>query len=282
MSVRAVLREIIPFGYSEAELNPADVFAAYTSAIDLIEGKPPTEDDPKLLDMSLKLFDNDGARRATIDTRAGTMMSAITLAATLVTGFGFTAFKDTSTLSGDAFWAMFVTLVVPLLYLTATVWLLFRIQGPVLRETPDPKDLLTQAEQAELAGQAAQAAHAAHAGQADPPSPYQRRLAVRMLRYTINNYRINNRVLSKLWMAQTCFRNALVVLVFGGIVTVALLTSPPPSASKLAQALARSGGCTDAPKLTRDAQGRWTGVCFVNGRTVNVVVDEEGRTSFPP
>ena len=52
-------------------------------------------------------------------------MSAITVAAALVTGVGFTTFKDVTGLSNAALASVFVTFVLALIYLTVTIVLLF-------------------------------------------------------------------------------------------------------------------------------------------------------------
>jgi hypothetical protein len=263
-----LFEEVVPLSTSDAQLNPAAEFQRYDQAVAAIEATAASADDPKLLDLSLKLFDNDAGRRTSIDSRAGAMMSAITLAATLVTGVGFTAFKDTSGLSHQAFWAMFLTFILALIYLTVTAVLLFQIQGRIFRSTPDPRDVVTPPPPA-----------------ADQPSPYQREVAVKMLRYTIANYKINNRVVNRLWIAQKCFRNALVILVIGGIVTTVFMVTAepvPPSGVRLAQIVARTAGCSDLPSLAIDRNGRWAGTCLHAGKPANVVVNADGTTVLSP
>jgi len=260
-----VLTEIIPLPTAEQHINPPHIFKPYTDAIQTIQTGAASADDPKLLDLSLKLFDNDAGRRASIDSRAGGMMSAITLAATLVTGVGFTTFKDTAGLSAPTFWAIFLTFVLALLYLTVTILLLFQIQGGVVRSTPDPGDVQTPP--------------------AATPSPYPRQVAAKVLTYTISNYQANNRVMNRLEIAQKCFRNALFILVAGGIITALLMLSTSafrPGGVKLAQALAIQAGCTDLPNLTADRNGRWTGTCLRSGRPANVLVNADGHAEFTP
>ncbi len=135
-----VFREIIPLPAPDNELNPAALFEPYDRAVSTIADAPPTVDDPKLLDLSLKVFEND-ANLASIDSRAGGMMSAIALAATLVMGVGFTTLKDAGSLPSSAVWMMFLSLLLSLTYLTATILHLFHIQGRVYRSTLDPTDL---------------------------------------------------------------------------------------------------------------------------------------------
>ena len=133
------------------------------------------------------------------------------------------------------------------------------------RATPDPNDLPTPP--------------------AASPSPYHRQLAVKILRYTVYNFRINNRMVNRLWVAQKCFRNALIVLVAGGIVTTTLFIAAapaPPSGLRMAQALARTAGCDDLPFLKMDRKGRWSGTCLQTGKIANVLVNGNGQTEFPP
>jgi hypothetical protein len=262
--MRNFFLELVPWPTGEVQLNPPSVFQRYEEAITNIEKREANADDDKLLDLSLKLFENDASHRAGIDSRASGMMAAISLAATLVTGVGFTTLKDTSSLSNDAFWTIFVTYVVALIYLGATVLLSFYIQGPITRETADPTDLVPPPPA--------------------QPSNYQRQLAVRLLRYTINNYKVNNHVAERLFSAQKCFRNAMLALVVGGIVTSIIMRAGAGASTglRLAQTLARMAGCVDLPPLTPDGSGRWHGLCLFQGRSANIVIDADGKASFQP
>ena len=285
MRLTDILGEIVPLPTPEAQLNPQPLFDHYAQAVHAIDTAPAGEDDDKLLDLSLKLFDNDAARRTSIDTRAGSMMSAITLAATLVTGVGFTTFNSVGGLSSKVFWSLLATFVLALIYLTVTIILLFQIQGRRFRATPDPSDLPTPPALPNVPVPANPPPVNAPAPPAAPPSRYPRQIAVRMLNYTIYNYRVNNQVINRLWIAQKCFRNALVVLVIGGIATTLLMATaapPPPDAERLAQALARSAGCTDLPALTVGKTGQWSGVCLRGGSPVSVAVLPNGETTLTP
>jgi hypothetical protein len=257
--------EIVPHYPQEADLNPANVFEKYEQAVRAIEGSARTVDDPRLLDLSIKLFEIDAGRYAWINSRATTLLGAISLAAALVTGVGFTTLKDTASPPLPVFITIVSTYVLALVYLCATSIICFRIQGAIVRVTPDPSDIVPPPSMT--------------------PSSYYRNVAVVMLRYTIENYRIGNRVAGMLWVAQKCFRNALIVLVIGGLVVVGLVVvsgPPPASALKLAQALARAAGCTDIPTLAPDQSGGWTGLCLSQGKTVHVKVDTDGRAILSP
>jgi hypothetical protein len=182
-----------------ATINPQEHFDTYEKAIIAIERGPPSVDDPKLLAQSWKMFDNEAARRGTIDARAAALMPALGLAATLVTGVGFTVLKDATIFVG-ARWIVLATLVLALVYLTRTTVLLFDIHGQVFRSTLDPSDLPT-----------------VNRDPADTTaSPYDRLVACKVLRYTVWNYRANNVQSQTLFVAQGAFRNAVIVIVAGG------------------------------------------------------------------
>ena len=261
-----IFLELVPLPISESELNPPGIFDKYEAAVATIKAGAATADDEKILNLSLKLFDNEVARKASIDSRASAMMTSITLAAALVTGVGFTMFKDVGSVSSAAFWSIFVSFAAALLYLTATAVLCIYIQGPIARATPDPTDLVPPP----------------HA----EPSAYPRHLAVSILDYTITNYKINNRAVSRVWLAQKCFRNALLTLVVGGIATAIIMMRPSIDAAsnglRLAQMLARSAGCADLPSLKLDSQGRWHGLCLFQGASAVVLVDADGRARIGP
>jgi hypothetical protein len=195
----SVLDFLWPRRSDVSDLNPAYYFASYENAVYDMERAAPSADDPKLLAQSWKIFDNEAGRRNSIDTRAGALMPAISLAATLVTGVGFTVLKD-ATLPIAAQWVILATYLLALVYLVRTMQLLFVIHGRIFRHTPDPSDLPTLA-----AGAAA-------------VSPYDRVLACKIMRYTIENYQINNVQSDALFVAQRTFRNAIIAVAIGGTI----------------------------------------------------------------
>ena len=202
----SLLGVLWPRRSNPADLNPTNIFDGYIATVATMAAAAPAADDEKLLDQSWKIFDNESGRRTSIDTRAAALMPAISLAATLVTGVGFTVLKDT-TLPVDALAVILATYVLALVYLVRTMLLLFVIHGQIFRHTPDPSDLPTPA-------------GAAAAGQ---PSPYDRGLACRIMRYTIENYRINNVQTNVLVVAQQSFRNAIIAIAVGGTVAGILI-----------------------------------------------------------
>jgi hypothetical protein len=194
----SILSQFWPVRDDPARINPADIFQIYEDAILGMEQGSPSADDSKLLAQSWKIFDNEGARRTTIDSRAAAMMPAISLAATLVTGVGFTVLKDES-IPVLARCIILASFLLALLYLVRTMVLLFKIHGKVFRSTLDPSDLPPPVSRART-------------------SPYDRKIACKILRYTVANYKVNNIQTDTLFVAQHAFRNAIIVIVLGGAV----------------------------------------------------------------
>jgi hypothetical protein len=108
--------------------------------------------------------------------------------------------------------------VLALVYLVRTAVLLFSIHGKVFRSTLDPSDLTPPSFHSRTA-----------------TSPYERKLACKILRYTVANYRVNNIQSDTLFVAQHAFRNAIIVVVVGGALAGILifLATLVPSANPL-------------------------------------------------
>jgi hypothetical protein len=199
---------------ASTELNPDRHFGGYSADINAMANDPPSSDDQKLLAQSWKLFDNEAGRRNSIDTRAAAIMSALGLAATLVTGVGFTVLKDTS-VPPAARWIILLFYILSLGYLVRTMLLLFQVHGDVPRYTPDPSDLLTATADLRPTPQALQTTPEGNIGIL---SAYDRRLACKIMAYTVENYKINNVQQETLFVAQKALRNAILAVVLGGTV----------------------------------------------------------------
>jgi hypothetical protein len=196
------------------DVNPPYAFAGYENSVyDIEHAGPSAEDDSTLLAQSWKIFDNESTRRNSIDSRAGALMPAIGLVASLVTGIGFTAFKDAA-IPLNPRWVILVTYVLALIYLVRTMLLLFVVHGRIFRYTPDPSDLSPTPPAAGTV------------------SRYDRDLACKIMRYTIDNYQINNVQADALFVAQQTFRNAILAIAIGGTIAGVLMfwhMMTPPS-----------------------------------------------------
>lgn len=199
-----LLNLIWPTTASETEINPSTVFAIYDQALEKLRRGRPTSDDPKLLDLSWQLFDKEAARRSSIDARAGILMAAPALAASLIVGVGFTTLKGLVTSTDAQTVVILVTYVLVLLYLFRTMFLVLKILGAVTRSTLGPDDVLPPATAAGAV------------------SDYSRRVSAKIIGYTIDNYRADNVQMDRLSVAQMSFRNAIAVIIIGGLVVAGL------------------------------------------------------------
>ena len=262
----SLIAEIFPLLSSERNINPDAPFIKYKTAIDILRDTPVTLivanvstsnlDEDGLLTASQRLFDSEQSRHSSIDGRAAGLMAAIGLAATLVTGIGFTTLNDTATLPKSAYIVAAVAYFVVLLYLAATVIAAFYVQGYLPRSTPDPADL----------------------------NPFSKKaLACKTLEYTMENYKVNNRAVFALYSGMKCFRNAVIILVLAGLAigTILIISATRHiDSSGLAQALARIAGCTDTPKVKANSQGKWKGTCLYKGQTTSLIISKEGVVAF--
>jgi hypothetical protein len=201
----SILGFLWPMRAEEGVINPEELFHNYEASLTEIEKGKPTTDDVKLLAQSWKMFDNETGRRTTIDSRASAIMPALGLVVTVVTGVGFTILKD-NTISLDARIVILAAFVIALVYLVRTMLLVFLVHGKVYRGTLDPSEIVPP--QQVPAGEA---------------SPYDRAIAIKLLGYTIGNYKANNTQSDNLFVAQQVFRNAIITLALGGVITVILI-----------------------------------------------------------
>jgi hypothetical protein len=194
-----------PMRESEGVINPNDLFASYGNSVAEIRNGEATKEDVKLLAVSWKMFDGEAARRTTIDSRASAIMPALGLVVTVVTGVGFTTLKD-NTISLDARIVVLAAFVIGLVYLVRTMLLVFLVHGKVYRGTIDPSEVAPPQQISE-----------------GEVSPYDRAIAVKLLGYTIGNYKANNVQSDNLFVAQQTFRNAIIILALGGLIAVILI-----------------------------------------------------------
>lgn len=208
----SVCDQIWPCRGSPNQINPDGVFQSYRDAIAALEREPILDDDPDLLAKSWKLFDNDKDRRSSIDSRAAALMPAIGLAATLVTGIGFTLMSQIGQFPTVAGWVIAITYVTALIFMTRTALLLFVVHGPIVRQTPDPSDLQPPGARKKM-------------------RDWDRYLACKILNYTIENYKTTNLQMDALRVAQAAFRNGILIIVIGGTIAgiiIFLAAGPPP------------------------------------------------------
>lgn len=202
MRLTPVLEQIYPRAQPEHAVNPAAIFSLYQQSLDQIVADQASTDDPRLLELAWKLFDQESARRTSIDARAGGVLPATSIVASLIVGVGFGALKEIAEVNRVIIYATFIA---SLVFLGRSILYALSVQGSVVRYTLGPDDI-------------------APAPPVPPvgPSRYERHIARKLIQYTINNYKINNMQMQYLRVAQQSLRNAIVTIIAGGLIVAAI------------------------------------------------------------
>ncbi|UOZ07586.1 hypothetical protein [Amycolatopsis sp. WQ 127309] len=184
---------------SDARINPPDVFRRYETRI--AELREDTRvPDGELLDQVRKMWADQEARLSSIDSRAGQLMAAAGIAASLTT----TAVGQKGILAfGTGKPLLVVTYLLALGYFAYCIIVALRVHGRRRRYKIGPDELLPPP-----------------VTEASPAVSYTRHLALELLDSLVKNYRSDNRQVEALHMAQWAFRNAVILLVLGGIATI--------------------------------------------------------------
>jgi hypothetical protein len=136
------------------------------------------------------MAEDEDARLSSVDSRAGQLLAAAGITATLVT----TAVnqKGLSPVASGRLW-LIVAYCVSLVYFVRCILLALRVHGARRRFVVGPDDLSVVT------------------------SDFQRHIAVLQLKALLGNYQTDNVKAELLYTAQRCFRNAIIVVGFGGL-----------------------------------------------------------------
>jgi hypothetical protein len=192
--VRGIADFLWPLPNSEEQLNPPEIFARYKHDVELLADDT-SIDEEYLLDAIERMTNAEDARLNSIDTRGGQLMAASGIAVSLITAVA------TQRLVADAVRGRLVFLVgyiAALIYFSRCILLTLRVHGQRRRHKLGPDELLPQT----------------------TVGGYRRQIARTMLQNLIENYRIDNKQAEALYLAQKCLRNAVLVLVAGGLSSV--------------------------------------------------------------
>jgi hypothetical protein len=191
----SLLSEVFPRRAADNLLNPDAVFEPYTEAIARVRQQadlPPSA----VLDMSRYVFGRDSDRSESINDRAGTLLGATGLIATLIV---FASPLVKGGIRGFTHQPVGIVALVAyalaLGYLGWSATVCLAVQGGATRYDLGPDDL----------------------GPAQKYPQYELGIAAKILEYTSSNYKVNNIVMAKLAVAQKCFRNAVILTIIAGI-----------------------------------------------------------------
>jgi hypothetical protein len=192
-------REAWPRAQEEDEINPGGVFQIYERVLaDLETGQLPVND-TELLRVTRQLFEDEAQRRASIDARAGLLFGATGISGSLIVGVAPGLLRSVPHAAvAPLSYAILACYVAALVLFGRTIVNAIRVQGFIIRFTLGPNDLLPSQNAA---------------------TSYERSLALKTLGFTIENYKVNNRQLELLVVAQHCFRNAVILVLLAGLGT---------------------------------------------------------------
>jgi hypothetical protein len=196
----ARLRSHLWLGLEEEETtNPADVFRSYDQALLRVQ----TLFDDRIIDEAILLcrhiFDTENARRDSIDNRSGILLQATGVTATLVIAFlGIlaTQVREPFSLAVVGLGASFI-----LLYLGRAAVESLRVLGKATRHVIGPTEVIPSE-------------------WPDEAVIYRQHCIQTYLAITVENYRVNNRMMERLAVAQHSYRNAVIILLGGGAVSL--------------------------------------------------------------
>jgi len=180
----------------EEALNPETLFASYHQGLQKIAGATSVAVTERLLEFAGYIFKEEDQRRGKIESKATTCIGATGILSALTIGLGSLVMENKLKGRNLAVSISLALFLVALLYLGRATILALKVFGRISRHTVGPDDLVPS--DGETEGQ------------------YAKRLSERLLAYTIENYKINNRQLGVVWAAQTCLRNGILVLVAAG------------------------------------------------------------------
>jgi hypothetical protein len=191
---------------AEAEINPANVYQRYTDALARLDHDPSPAQDKQLLDRAQKLFDDSSARRSAIDSAAGAILAANGIVVSLIVGIGFGSLKDLTQTARFELVVIYGFFAISLLFLARAIFYAIRIGiAEVFRSTLGPDDI------APLPAQDAEWDNIRGIS-------YDRRIAHKLIQYTIDNYKVNNIARMQLTLAQVSLRNGIMAIIIGGII----------------------------------------------------------------
>lgn len=183
----------MPVPRRDRTINPPELFAGYETRLAELRDDARIADD-ELLEQARKMWADQEARLSSIDSRAGRLMAAAGIAASLTTtAVGQKGFFGSA--AGNPL--LVVAYVLALAYFAYCILIALRVHGRRRRYKIGPDDLVP----------------------VRAPS-YARHLALELPASLIKNYQSDNRQVEALHMAQWAFRNAVILLVLGGVTAV--------------------------------------------------------------
>jgi hypothetical protein len=186
----------------ETAMNPPEIFETYDKAVSGLSHRVGDQHQDTLLEAAQHMYDAETDRRGAIETRAGVVVGAAGLLGSLVVAAGQLAVTRTAPHLSPAGWIMVAFYILSLVYFALAIFAALASQGSreeVRGNVIDPTDLTPSSPFSR-----------------DQKGAYDLQLAKTLLRYTTENYKIDNRLTYRLRAAQRCLRNAVLAILVAG------------------------------------------------------------------
>lgn len=199
--LRAMLTHVWPKVEPEHEINPPEIFSGYERTIHAYVPSLSDELIPTVLAQSQRAFEYCNDRRHSIDQRAAVLLQATGVTSTLVVATAGILLAQSHLLVSRLVFGVALSIV--LVFLARSAVCALRVHGKVTRSTLGPEDALPSRPELDYAA-------------------YGRECIDHFLRFTSGNYRVDNKRMEVLAVAQGCYRNAVVAILAGGGVVILL------------------------------------------------------------
>lgn len=195
-----IYRELWPRTADEESINPPKIFQDYHVKLDEFKKTKNITYDKEILEYSKYLFDEEENRRYNTEKKATYSLNAIGISTALIVGLATLVFEGKFYGKGIFSYLMLLCYLISIVFLVRASMLSLKVFGDIKRNYLGPDDILIN----NLTNE----------------SHYRNLLIEKLIKYTIENYKVNNRVLSIVHTAQACFRNAIFIIGLFGVILI--------------------------------------------------------------
>ena len=188
--------QIRPSRGAEETLNPPKIFNKYYVVLKELKNVEERGIIFKLFEISKYIFDEEEKRCIAIEQKATISLSAIGILVAIIVGFASAFLGNKLELNNVLDIIILCLYFAGLVYLLRATTVALGIVSRVKRYIVGPDDLLPNAKDEAL---------------------YLLQLSEKYIKYTIENYKIDNRQLDSVWVSQICLRNGIFSIAMGGL-----------------------------------------------------------------
>jgi len=187
LSFKKIITEIIPWLVSENQLNPEELFRKYRDAysnLSLTQNLEVGTD--QILEHSKYLFNEELERRLRIDSTAANLLNILGVIAAFVVGTGSILLTKGYSINHIGLLSISVAYGISLLYIASAFLVCLRVLAHDVRYYMDPLDI-SQIQEMDR-------------------KLYDLSIAKKLLEYTTENYKVNNRQINRIQVTRALFR----------------------------------------------------------------------------